>query len=324
MRALVCHEFGPIENLRVEDVPEPMPGDGEVLVDVKASSLNFPDVLIVQGLYQVKPPVPFSPGMEIAGTVRAVGPGVSQFKRGDRVIAAPGQGGFAEACVVAADALTALPEGMDFAQAASLVLAYSTSLHALQDCAGLRRGETLLILGASGGVGSAAIEIGNAMGATVIAAANGEDKLAFCRALGAAKTIDYSQPDLQKRILEATAGNGADVVYDPVGGAYTEAALRATAWRGRLLVVGFAAGAIPQLKLNLALLKERSIVGVYWGAWAARDPKGQRDNVAQLSRWFAEGKIKPAVTERVALTDAAAAMQRMARRQIKGKVVVVP
>jgi NADPH2:quinone reductase len=324
MKALLCREFGPIENLRVEDVPDPSPGEGEVLVEVKASSLNFPDVLIVQGLYQVKPPLPFSPGMELAGVVREAGPGVTAFKRGDRVIASPGGGGFAEACVVAADALSPLPEGMDFAQGASLVLTYSTTLHALQDCAALKPGETLLVLGASGGVGSAAIEIGNAMGARVIAAAAGEEKLAFCRSLGAAKTIDYALPDLQKRILEATDGDGADVVYDPVGGAYTEPALRATAWRGRLLVVGFASGVIPQVKLNLALLKERSIVGVYWGSWAARNPQAQRDNVAQLSRWFGAGKIKPAVTEHVPLADAPAAMQRMARRQIKGKVVVAP
>jgi NADPH2:quinone reductase len=295
-----------------------------VVVSVKASSLNFPDTLMVQGLYQVKPPVPFSPGMELAGIVREVGEGVRGFAVGDRVVGFPGRGGFAEACIVAADQLGAIPADMDFDLAAALVLTYSTSLHALRDCGSLRAGETLLVLGAAGGVGSSAVEIGKAMGARVIAAAAGEEKLAFCRRLGADETIDYSAADLRQRILEVTSGKGADVVYDPVGGAVTEPALRATAWRGRLLVIGFASGVIPQVKLNLALLKERSIVGVYWGDFAARDPQGQRRILEQLGRWFTERRIKPAVSERITLAEVPAAMRRMTERKVQGKVVVLP
>src|SRR5437763_3255724 len=324
MKALLCREHGPVERLAVEEVPSLRPGHGDVVVEVKASALNFPDVLLVQGLYQVKPPLPFSPGMELAGVVRELGSGVRGVKSGDRVAASPGRGVFAQECGVAADRLSPLPAGMDFEIGSAFLLTYCTSLHALQDCGHLQPGETLVVLGAAGGVGTSAIEIGKAMGATVIAAASNEEKLAFCKELGADETIDYEKSDLRKRILELTAGKGADVVYDPVGGAHTEAALRATAWRGRLLVIGFASGAIPQLKLNLALLKERSLVGVYWGDWTQRDPAGQRRNVEQLAAWFAEGKIKPAVMERVSLEEAPAAMQRLLQRKVKGKVVVLP
>ena len=324
MKALLCREIGPIERLKVEDVPSPRPGPNEVVVEVKASSLNFPDALLVQGLYQVKPPLPFSPGMELAGIVKELGPGVRGAKTGDRVIASPGRGGFAQECLVPSDRLSPLPSGMDFETGSAFVLTYCTSLHGLQDCGHLQPGETLVVLGAAGGVGSSAIEVGKAMGAKVIAAASSEEKLAFCRELGADETIDYEKSDLRQRILDLTAGKGADVVYDPVGGAHTEAALRATAWRGRLLVIGFASGAIPQVKLNLALLKERSLVGVYWGDWTQRDPAGQRRNVEQLASWFGQGKIKPAVSERVSLEEAPAAMQRLLQRKVKGKVVVVP
>jgi len=324
MKALLCREYGPIQRLKVEDVPSPRPGPNEVVVEVKASSLNFPDALLVQGLYQVKPPLPFSPGMELAGVVREVGAAVTGAKIGDRVIASPGRGGFAQECVVSADRVAALPPAMDFETAAAFVLTYSTSLHALRDCGQLQPGETLAVLGAAGGTGTSAIEIGKAMGAKVIAAASSEEKLAFCKNLGADETIDYETTDLRQRILDLTAGKGADVVYDPVGGAHTEAALRATAWRGRLLVIGFASGVIPQVKLNYALLKERSLIGVYWGDWTRHDPAGQRRNLEQLAAWFAEGRIKPAVSERVSLEDAPAAMQRLLERKVKGKVVVVP
>jgi NADPH2:quinone reductase len=324
VKALLCREYGPIERLKVEDVPSPRPGANEVVVEVKASSLNFPDALLVQGLYQVKPPLPFSPGMELAGVVKDVGAGVRGFRSGDRVIASPGRGGFAEECLVAADRLYELPPGMDFDVASAFVLTYCTSLHALKDSARLQPGESLVILGAAGGVGTSAIEIGKAMGAKVIAAASSEEKLAFCRELGADETIDYDKSDLRQRILDLTAGKGADVVYDPVGGAYAEPALRATAWQGRFLVIGFASGVIPAVKLNLALLKERSIIGVYWGDWTQRDPEGQRQNVKQLAAWFAEKKIRPAVSERVSLEEAKAAMQRLLQRKVKGKVVVVP
>jgi len=324
VKALICREYGPIEGLKVEEVASPHPGPNEVVVEVKASSLNFPDALLVQGLYQVKPPLPFSPGMELAGIVKEVGPAVRGAKIGDRVIASPGRGGFAQECLVPADRLSPLPSGMDFETASAFVLTYCTSLHALKDCGHLEPGETLVVLGASGGTGTSAIEIGKAMGAKVIAAASSEEKLAFCKELGADETIDYEKSDLRQRILDLTGGKGADVVYDPVGGAYTEAALRATAWRGRLLVIGFASGTIPAVKLNLALLKERSLIGVYWGEWTQRDPAGQRRNVEQLAAWFAEGKIKPAVMERVSLEEAPAAMQRLLQRKVKGKVVVVP
>jgi NADPH2:quinone reductase len=262
--------------------------------------------------------------MELAGIVKEVGAGVRGVAAGDRVIASPGRGGFAQECLVAADRVSPLPAGMDFETAAAFVITYCTSLHALRDCGQLQPGETLVVLGAAGGVGTSAIEVGKIMGARVIAAASSEEKLAFCKKLGADDTIDYEKSDLRQRILDLTSGKGADVVYDPVGGPHTEAALRATAWRGRLLVIGFASGVIPQAKLNLALLKERSLVGVYWGEWAQRDPQGQRRNVEQLAAWFAEGKIKPAVSERVSLAEAPAAMMRLLQRKVMGKVVVVP
>ncbi|HEX4385662.1 MAG TPA: NADPH:quinone oxidoreductase family protein [Myxococcales bacterium] len=324
MKALLCRVYGPIEQLKLEEVPSPRAAAGEVVVTVKASSLNFPDALLVQGLYQVKPPLPFSPGMELAGIIKEVGVGVAGLSVGDRVIAAPGRGGFAEECVVAADRITPLPEAMDFEAGSALMLTYCTSMHALRDVAALTTGETLVVLGAAGGVGTSAIEIGKAIGARVIAAASSAEKLDFCRKLGADETIDYSSTDLRQRINELTGGKGADVVYDPVGGDYSEAALRATAWRGRFLVIGFASGAIPAIKLNLALLKERQILGVYWGDWTARDPAGQRRNVEQLGKWFAEKKIKPAVSERISLQDAPAAMQRIVQRKVMGKIVVVP
>src|SRR6266851_3481950 len=324
MKALICREYGPIERLKVEDVPSPRPGPNDVVVEVRASSLNFPDVLMVQGLYQLKPPLPFSPGMELAGIVKEVGAGVRGIEAGDRVIASPGRGGFAQECLVAADRVSPLPAGMDFETGSAFVLTYCTTLHALKDCGHLQPGETLVVLGAAGGVGTSAIEVGKAMGAKVIAAASNEEKLALCKKLGADDTIDYEKADLRQRILDLTGGKGADVVYDPVGGAYTEAALRATAWRGRLLVIGFASGAIPQVRLNLALLKERSVIGVYWGEWVEHDPDGQRRNVEQLGTWFAEGKIKPVVSERISLEEVPAAMARLLQRKVKGKSVVVP
>ncbi len=324
MRALLCSEYGPPQKLAIQNAPSPIAGPGQVVVDVKASALNFPDALMVQGLYQVKPPLPFSPGAELAGLIKEVGEGVQGLKAGDRVIAFPGFGGFAEECAVAAERIMPLPEGMDFATGAALVLTYGTSLHALQDCGRLQAGETLLVLGAAGGVGAAAVEIGKAMGARVIAAASSEDKLALCRQLGADETIQYTTADLRKRTLELTDGKGVDVVYDPVGGDYTEAALRATAWHGRLLIVGFAAGEIPKIPLNLALLKERSLVGVYWGDSVRHDPRGHARNMKQLMTWFAERRINPVVSEQVSLAHAPQAIQRLMDRKVKGKVVILP
>lgn len=324
MKALLCAEYGPLEKLAVEDMPSPTAGPGQVVVDVKAAALNFPDALMVQGLYQVKPPLPFSPGAEVAGIVKAVGQGVQGLKAGDRVIGFPGTGGFAEECAVAAGKIMPLPENMDFATGAALVLTYGTSLHALQDCGRLQPGETLLVLGAAGGVGAAAVEIGKAMGARVIAAASNGDKLALCRQLGADETIDYSREELRQRALALTGEKGVDVVCDPVGGGYTEPALRALAWRGRLLIVGFAAGEIPKIPLNLALLKERSLIGVYWGDSVRHDPRGHMRNMQQLMAWFAEGKVRPVVSERFPLARAPEAMRRLLDRQVKGKVVILP
>lgn len=324
MKALICEAYGPIDNLQVREVAVPEPGAGEVRVEVHAASVNFPDALIVQGLYQVKPPVPFSPGAELAGVITAVGEGVRGLAVGQRVISFCGHGGFSQQAVVAAKQVMPLPEGMDMDTGASLVLTYGTSLHALKDVGRLQAGETLLVLGAAGGVGLAAIEIARQMGARVIAAASSEDKLALCREVGATDTINYSTEDLRRRVDELTGGNGVQMVYDPVGGAYTEPALRATAWRGRYLVVGFAAGQIPKVPLNLALLKERVIMGVFWGDAVRRDPATHLANMQQLATWFAEGRIRPVVSERVGLDGARDAIQRMASRQVKGKVVVQP
>ncbi len=324
MKALVCHAFGPIENLRVEDIPVPEPGPGQVRVRVRAAALNFPDALIVQGLYQVKPAFPFSPGAELSGEISALGEGVKRFVVGDRVIAASGHGGFAEECVVDASRLMPLFPGMSFEQGAALVLTFATSLHALKDCAHLKAGETVLVLGAAGGVGLSAVEIAKAMGARVIAAASSPEKLALAKQVGADELIDYSKEDLKKRVDELTDKKGVEVVYDPVGGPYSEPALRATAWRGRFLVIGFAAGEIPKLPLNLALLKERSIIGVYWGDSTGRHPAEHLANLHDLATWFAQGKIKPVISETVGLDGAADAIKRIANRQVKGKVVVVP
>jgi NADPH2:quinone reductase len=324
MKALLCTAFGPIDTLSVREAPAPRPGPSQVLLDVKAASLNFPDVLMVQGLYQVKPPLPFSPGVEMSGVIVETGAEVKGFLPGDRVIAIAGWGGFAEKCAADADRLTPLPEGMDFVAGAAFLYTHETSLHALKDRGGLCAGETLLVLGAAGGVGLAAVEIGKCMGARVIAAASSEAKLALCRQKGADEAINYATENLRERIRELTGETGVDVVYDPVGGPYTETALRATAWRGRLLVVGFAAGGIPKVPVNLALLKERAIVGVYWGESVRRDPGSHLQNSRQLMEWFASGKVTSTVSETVPLRDAPAAMKRMAERKVQGKLVILP
>lgn len=324
MKALVCEACGPLANLAVKDVPAPVPGPGQLLVDVKAAAVNFPDALMAQGLYQVKPPLPFVPGAEISGVVAAVGANAPHFKAGDRVIALTATGGFAEQCLADVHRVMPLPADMDFDTGAALVLAYATSLHALKDCGHLQPGETLVVLGAAGGVGLAAVEIGKAMGARVIAAASSEDKLALCRDVGADETVDYATENLKERINQLTAGKGADVVYDPVGGPHTEPALRALAWRGRLLVVGFAAGEIPKVPLNLALLKERSLIGVYWGDWTRHDPAGHLANLKQLDAWFSAGRIRPVVSERYPLAKARDALEAIAGRRVKGKIVVIP
>jgi len=322
MKAVVCKQFGPPDSLVVEELPSPQAGPGEAVISVKAASVNFPDVLIIQNKYQFKPPLPFSPGSELAGVVKEVGAGVAGFKPGDKVIAFTTYGAFAEEVKTEAARLLPLPEGMDFVAGAAFLLTYGTSDHALRDRGALRAGETLLVLGAAGGVGLAAIEIGKALGARVIACASSEDKLAVCREHGADATINYATEDLRERIKALTDGRGVDVVYDPVGGPYSEPAFRSLAWRGRLLVVGFAAGDIPKLPLNLMLLKGAAVVGVFWGDFARREPKQFADSVRQLGEWYRQGKLRPHVSQTFPLEKAADALKLMAARQVKGKVVL--
>jgi len=322
VKAVVCRQYGPPDSLVVEELPSPKAGAGEVVVAVKAASVNFPDVLIIQNKYQFKPPLPFSPGSEFAGVVKEVGAGVQAVKPGDKVIAFSTYGAFAEEVKIEASRLLALPEKMDFLSGAAFLLTYGTSDHALRDRGALRAGETLLVLGAAGGVGLAAIEIGKALGAQVIACASSEEKLEVCRAHGADATINYAAEDLRERIKALTAGRGADVVYDPVGGPYSEPAFRSIAWRGRLLVVGFAAGEIPRLPLNLALLKGASVGGVFWGDFARREPKQFANSVRQLGSWFHEGRLRPHVSRTFPLEQAGEALKLLAARQVKGKIVL--
>jgi NADPH2:quinone reductase len=322
MKAVVCKQFGPPDSLLVEDLPSPRAGPGEVVLTVKAASVNFPDVLIIQNKYQFKPPLPFSPGSELAGTVKEVGAGVAGFTPGDKVIAFTTYGAFAEEVKTEAARLVPLPQGMDFVTGAAFLLTYGTSDHALRDRGALRAGETLLVLGAAGGVGLAAIDIGKALGARVIACASSEDKLAVCRSHGADAGINYATEDLRSRIQAITGKSGVDVVYDPVGGPYSEPAFRSLAWRGRLLVVGFAAGDIPKLPLNLALLKGASVVGVFWGDFTRREPRQFADSVRQLGEWYQQGKLRPHVSQTFPLEKAVEALKLMAARQVKGKVVL--
>ena len=322
MKAVLCKQFGPPDSLVVEEVPSPRAGPGEAVISVKAASLNFPDVLIIQNKYQFKPPLPFSPGSELAGVVKEVGAGVHGFRAGDKVIAFTTYGAFAEEVKTEASRLIPLPEKMDFATGAAFVLTYATTDHALRDRGALAAGETLLVLGASGGVGLAAIQIGKILGARVIACASSEEKLAVCRSHGADGTINYNAENLRERIKALTDGRGVDVVYDAVGGPYTEPAFRSLAWRGRHLVVGFAAGDIPKLPLNLALLKGASVVGVFWGDFARREPRRFAESIRQLARWYAEGKLKPHVSQTLPLEKAAEALTLMAARQVKGKLVL--
>jgi len=322
MRAVLCTAYGPPDSLRVQNIAMPTAVPDQAVVSVKAAGVNFPDVLIIENKYQLKPPLPFSPGSELAGVVETVGERVTNVKPGDRVMAIVGYGAFAEAVSVDAARLLPIPDGMDFVTAASFGLTYATGDHALRDRGDLKAGETLLVLGAAGGVGIAAIEIGKAIGARVIAAASSDDKLAVCREHGADAAINYAAEDLRERIKALTDGKGPNVIYDPVGGPYTEPALRSIAWRGRLLVVGFAAGEIPRIPLNLTLLKGCSIVGVFWGDFSRREPERFAASMRQLGRWFAEGKLKPHVSRTFPLERAADALTLMAARQVKGKVVL--
>ena len=329
MKALLSKAPGGPETLVLEDRPEPVPSAGEVVLQVKACGVNFPDVLIIQDLYQFKPPRPFAPGSEVAGIVTAVGDGVTAFKPGDKVFASTGWGGMTERIAIAATRCNAMPEGMPFEDAAAFLMTYGTSHHALKDRAKLQRGETLLVLGAAGGVGLAAVELGKAMGARVIAAASSDEKVALAKEHGADEGVVYPQGPFEKEGQRALANlfkdalgpAGADLVYDGVGGDYAEAALRSMAWEGRFLVVGFPAG-IPRIPLNLPLLKGCDIVGVFWGTAVAKDPAGHQRNVRELFDLYAKGKIKPFVSERFPLARAGEAISHLASRKAMGKVVV--
>lgn len=324
MRAVVCKEFGPPEKLVVEDLPTPSITDHQVLLEVKACGVNFPDLLIIENKYQFKPPLPFSPGGEVSGVVKTVGAKVTTLKPGDRVLGAPGFGGFAEEIAIDARNCVPIPASMPFDAAAAFLFTYGTSHYALKDRAALKPGETLLVLGAAGGVGLAAVELGKAMGAKVIAAASSTEKLAVCREHGADEGIDYSKEDLKERIKALTAGNGADVIYDPVGGDFSEQAFRSIAWEGRFLVIGFAAGPIPKIPLNLVLLKGAQIVGVFWGSFTMREPARHAANIQELMQWYAAGKLKPRISATYPFTRVAEALGDLAARRVKGKVVLVP
>ncbi|UCZ82724.1 NADPH:quinone oxidoreductase family protein [Pseudomonas sp. L5B5] len=322
MKAVLCKAFGPAETLVLEEVASPVPKKNEILLEVHAAGVNFPDTLIIEGKYQFKPPFPFSPGGEAAGVVSAVGEKVSHLKAGDRVMALTGWGSFAEQVAVPGYNVLPIPAAMDFNTAAALSMTYGTSMHALKQRGNLKPGETLLVLGASGGVGLAAVEIGKAMGARVIAAASSAEKLAVAKAAGADELVNYSESNLKDEIKRLTDGNGADVIYDPVGGDLFDQAIRSIAWNGRLLVVGFASGRIPELPVNLALLKGAAVVGVFWGSFAQRQPQDNAANFQQLFAWHAEGKLKPLVSQVYPLAEAARAIDDLGQRKAVGKVVV--
>ncbi len=324
MKAVVCKAWGLPETLVVEDLPERTAAPGEVVIDVMAAGVNFPDVLVIQNKYQFKPELPFTPGNELAGVVRAVGEGVTHLKAGDRVFAYVAHGAFAQQASVPANTVLKMSDELDFDTAAALTLTYGTSHHAVVDRAQLKAGETMLVLGAAGGVGLAAIEIGKAIGARVIAAASTDEKLAICREHGADDCINYSTEDLREGIKRLTGGKGPDVVYDPVGGGYTEPAFRSIAWRGRYLVIGFANGEIPKLPLNLPLLKGASVVGVFWGDFARREPAHHVAAMDELMQWHREGKIRPHISATYALADTPNALNDMASRKVTGKIVIHP
>ena len=324
MKAIVCKAFGPPESLAFEDVPSKPIGKGEVRIAVKAAGVNFPDTLIIQGKYQLKAEPPFTPGGEVAGTVLEAGEKVKHVRVGDAVAALLPTGGYAEEAVASGDAVIPLPRGMDLTDAAGFPFVYGTTLHALKQRGQLKAGETLLVLGAAGGVGLAAVQIGKALGARVIATAGSPAKLEIARASGADVCIDYRAEDWVERVKKETGGKGVDVVYDPVGGELTQDCFSCINWNGRHLVVGFAAGKIPDLALNRLLLKGASAVGVFWGAFVAREPKLNWENFQQLFAWYGEGKLKPHVSKAYPLAQAAAALRDMMERKVTGKVVLVP
>ena len=323
MKALLCTEFGPAENLIFQETKAPEPEENEVLIKVAACSANFPDTLIIENKYQFKPELPFSPGGEVAGVILKIGENVKHLKIGQRVFALCGWGGFAEEVSVGADRVFPLPPYMDYVTGASLMYNFGTSYHALKNRAHLQKGETLLVLGAAGGVGLAAVELGKLMGANVIAAASTDEKLVICQDKGADFLINYETEDLREKIKEYTQGKGIDVVYDPVGDKYAEPALRSMAWNGRYLVVGFAGGEIPKLPFNLALLKGCSVVGVFWGQFSKLQPRENFENISELASWFKEGQLKPHIFKKYSLTDSAQALVDLRERKVVGKAVVI-
>jgi NADPH2:quinone reductase len=330
MKALLCKEYGPPETLVLSDIPSPKPGPGQIVIAVKACGVNFPDVLIIENKYQFKPALPFAPGAEIAGVVKETGADVTRFKIGDKVIASLGNGGMQEEVLADPNRCILMPDGMDFDVASGLVLTYGTSHYALKDRAKLKAGENLVVLGAAGGVGLAAVELGKAMGARVVAGASSQEKVDLAKKHGADDGFVYppgkltrdQQKDLSEEIKRLTGGKGADVLYDPVGGDYSEPAIRAMNWEGRFLVIGFAAGEIPKIPLNLTLLKSCDVLGVFWGAFTARDPKRNQEHLAELLRWCVEGKIKPYVSAHFPLARGGEAIRMLADRKAQGKVVV--
>ena len=323
MHAWLCENPVGVDALQWKEMPTPQPRAGEVLIEIKAASLNFPELLIVQNKYQIKPPVPFVPGSEYAGVIAAVGEGVTQLRVGQSVACLSGTGGFGTHTIAPEAICMPLPPGFPHVDAAAFIMIYATSHHALVDRAQLKAGETVLVLGAAGGVGTSAIQIAKALGARVIAAASSDEKCELCRSIGADATINYGREDLREKIKALTDGKGPDVIYDPVGGDLTEPAFRSIAWRGRYLVIGFAAGPIPSLPLNLPLLKGASIVGVFWGSFAKHEPKANAAMMMELARWYAEGRIKPVIDRTMPMAQLKAAYAHMGSRAVKGKLVMV-
>jgi NADPH:quinone reductase len=324
MKAILCHRYGGPDDLVLEEVPDPIAGPGEAVVRIKAAALNFFDTLIIAGKYQHRPAFPFSPAAEFAGVVEAIGPGVEGLRPGDRVFGQTGSGAARERVAVKAEQLVAMPNDLTFNRAAGLTVVYGTTLHALRDRAQLKAGETLVVLGAAGGTGLAAVELGRLLGARVIAGASSADKLAFARQHGAHHTINYADTDLREALARETAPAGADVIYDPLGGPYAEAAIEAIAWQGRFLVIGFAAGEIPKLPLDLVLRKGCQVVGVFWGAWVVRNAASHRANMLDIARWCAEGALSAHVHAVYPLAATAEAIKQLADRKVMGKVLIKP
>ena len=324
MKAIICSQWCEPEDLVLGDLPDPVAGPGEVVIAIKAAALNFFDILMIQGKYQTKPPFPFSPAAEISGVVESVGPGVTDFKVGDRVISSVGHNGAREKVAAPAAATMKIPDGLDFDRAAGLIIIYATALHALQDRANPKPGETMVVLGAAGGTGLAAIEIGKLLGLRVVACASSDEKLAFCKKYGADVLFNYAKEDLKDGLKKIGGAKGIDIVFDPVGGDFTEPALRALGWEGRLLVIGFASGPIPRIPLNLALLKSCDIRGVFWGAFDKKFPEQSNANFSKIIQWAAEGKISSHVHATFPLAKTAEALKVLSSRQAMGKVILHP